>query len=89
MKQLEIKGARVIKGRRIMLGFSQQQMAELINKSKSSYVKKESGEVPFSINEAILVADKLGLDLEDFNEVFLGGQLKQESRDKIHTDMRS
>lgn len=53
MKQLEIKGARVIKGRRIMLGYSQQQMAELINKSKSSYVKKESGEVPFSINEAI------------------------------------
>lgn len=47
MKQLEIKGARVIKGRRIMLGYSQQQMAELINKSKSSYVKKESGEVPF------------------------------------------
>ena len=86
MKQLEIKGARVIKGRRIMLGYSQQQMAELINKSKSSYVKKESGEV--SINEAILVADKLGLDLEDFNEVFLGGQLKQESRDKIHTDIR-
>ena len=63
MKQLEIKGARVIKGRRIMLGYSQQQMAELINKSKSSYVKKESGEVPFSINEAFWLLTNLGLIL--------------------------
>jgi len=75
METLGIEGTRIIKGRRITLGYSQQQMAELINRSTSS--KKESGEVPFSISEAILVSEKLGLDLDDFNEIFLGGQLKK------------
>ena len=77
METLGIEGTRIIKGRRITLGYSQQQMAELINRSTSSYTKKESGEVPFSISEAILVSEKLGLDLDDFNEIFLGGQLKK------------
>lgn len=80
MKSLEITGA-TIQGRRRALGYTQQQMADILNKSIESYRKKERGEVGFSLNEAVTVAEALGFSLDDFNEAFLNGKLtNQRSR---------
>lgn len=80
MKPLEITGA-TIQGRRRALGYTQQQMADILNKSIESYRKKKRGEVGFSLNEAVTVAEALGFSLDDFNEAFLNGKLtNQRSR---------
>lgn len=41
-----------VKGYRQMLGYTQDEMAEVLNISKSSYFLKESGEREFTLSEA-------------------------------------
>ena len=42
-----------VRGYRNMIGFSQKQMAEVLNISETSYRLKENGERPFTQNEMI------------------------------------
>lgn len=69
MKPLEIKGART------RLGYSQQQMAEMLEMSVHSYQKKESGHVKFTEAEKFQVGKLLHLNLEQLNDYLFDGQL--------------
>ncbi len=69
MKSMELKFARMRKR------FSQRDMANAISKSLISYSKKERGEVKFSPNEIIVLANKLGLTLEQTNDIFFDSNL--------------
>lgn len=56
-------------------GFKQKDMAEAIEKSISIYSQKEKGDIEFNKNEIILIAKKLGLTMQDVNEIFFDGKL--------------
>lgn len=45
-------------------GYSIEDMAKIINKSPCNYFKKESGDVKFSVNEALKIADFLKTKVE-------------------------
>lgn len=45
-------------------GYSIDDMAKIINKSPCNYFKKESGDVKFSVNEALKIADFLKTKVE-------------------------
>lgn len=49
----------VLKGYRIMLGYTQQQMADLLDISRQSYFMKESGRTPFKDSEKILIKKEI------------------------------
>ena len=69
MKSMELKIARMRKK------FSQQDMADAISKSLVSYSKKERGEVKFSPDEIVILSDKLGLTMEQTNDIFFDNNL--------------
>jgi len=69
MKPLEIKGART------RLGYSQQQMAEMLEMSVHSYQKKESGHIKFTETEKFKLGKLLQLSLEQLNDYLFDGQL--------------
>lgn len=54
---MEIKNK--VKGYRIMLGLTQQEVANELNISISSYINKESGRTAFKDNEKMLFKDLL------------------------------
>lgn len=59
-----------VKGYRIMLGLTQQEVANELNISISSYINKESGRTAFKDNEKMLFKDLLlpyfpNISLED------------------------
>ena len=45
-------------------GYSIEEMARVINKSPCNYFKKESGDVKFSVNEALCIAEFLKTKVE-------------------------
>lgn len=45
-------------------GYSIEDMAKVINKSPCNYFKKESGDVKFSVNEALIIAGFLKSKVE-------------------------
>ncbi|TZE83574.1 helix-turn-helix transcriptional regulator [Calorimonas adulescens] len=69
MKALELKLARMRKR------LSQQDMADAIGKSLVSYSKKERGEVKFTPEEITIVSAKLGLTMEQTNDIFFDNNL--------------
>lgn len=69
MNSLELEYARKRKGK------STERMAEVIGKSVQSYCKKESGEVSFSDEEKVAVAEELELTAEMFNVIFFDRKL--------------
>ena len=76
MKPLELKAARV------RLGYSQQDIADLLEISIHSYHKKERGEVKFSDTEKIQVAKILGFTLEQLNYILYDGILPISNADQ-------
>ena len=46
--------------------FSQEEMARTLNISLRAYQLKEKGESELKLSELIILADKLGLELNDF-----------------------
>ena len=46
--------------------FSQEEMARTLNISLRGYQLKEKGETEFLFSEIVKIADKLGLELNDF-----------------------
>jgi transcriptional regulator with XRE-family HTH domain len=69
MNSLELKIARMRKK------FSQQDMADAIGKSLVTYSKKERGEVKFSPDEISILSEKLGLTMEQTNDIFFDNNL--------------
>lgn len=72
MNSLELQIARMRKGK------TAQDMGEAIGKSRESYSKKETGEIRFSYEEVIAVADALDLNLQQVNTIIFDGKLKDE-----------
>ncbi|MFZ3131277.1 MAG: helix-turn-helix transcriptional regulator [Desulfosporosinus sp.] len=54
---------------------TQENMAEVIGKSPSSYSMKELGKVAFSPDEIIAVSLNLGFTAEQINDIFFDGNL--------------
>lgn len=74
MKPLEIKPLE-IKGARTRLGYTQQQIADLLDMSVHSYQKKESGHIKFTESEKFALAKILGLSLEQLNDFLFDSQM--------------
>lgn len=49
----------LIKGYRVMVGYTQEQMAEVIGVKRRQYLDKENGKTKFSINELAAIRDLL------------------------------
>ncbi|MEJ1295451.1 helix-turn-helix transcriptional regulator [Latilactobacillus sakei] len=49
-----------IKAERVAKGFTQEQVANEIGMNRSSYIKRENGNVPFGADELAKVAEVLG-----------------------------
>lgn len=64
-----------LKALRIEKGFTQADMAEMIEKSLDSYAKKERGEVIFTPEEICIVAMALEMTFELFNYIFFDNRL--------------
>ena len=69
MKPLEIKGART------RLGYTQKQMADLLNMSVHSYRKKESGHYKFTEKEKFEVGKILNLSIEQLNDYLFDSKM--------------
>ena len=54
-----------LRGIRAEKKISQQQLAEVIGVSKVTYSKKERGVTTFTLPEAVLIAQHLGVDISD------------------------
>ncbi|KXS45557.1 MAG: hypothetical protein AWU54_293 [Candidatus Frackibacter sp. T328-2] len=54
-----------LKAMRINAGLTQEDMAELLDTSKSNYNKKENGNSTFKLAEAKKIADLFGKSIED------------------------
>ncbi len=50
-------------------------MARLIKKSTSSYIKKKAGKVKFENDEIIIIAKAFELSLQEVNIIFFNGNL--------------
>ena len=64
-----------LKAERIRQGKDTEYMGKLIEKTTDAYAKKERGDVRFSLDEAAVVANDLGLDFDQFNGIFYDGKL--------------
>ena len=69
MDSLKLEFARRDKGK------SPKDMAQAIGKTENSYRKKERGEVAFSDDDKIIIANELDLTLSQVNEIFFDGKL--------------
>lgn len=72
---------RLLKSKRVLNGFTQEQMASKIGINTKSYNMKENGKNKFSLEEAAKVSETLELNLDEFNEIFL--QIKLPKFNKI------
>jgi DNA-binding XRE family transcriptional regulator len=55
-------------------GYTIEDMAQVINKSPCNYFKKENGDVKFSVNEALEIADFLKTKVE---KIFFKNELSE------------
>lgn len=49
----------VLKGYRTMLGYTQNEMAKLLDISRQSYYMKESGKTPFTDSEKVIIKKEI------------------------------
>ena len=64
-----------IKAKRILKGFTQSQIAEVMSMKKQTYQLKERGISSFSDPEKVDLAIALDLTLQDVNDIFFDGRL--------------
>ena len=69
MTNLKLKGFRVSKG------LQQQDMGDIIQKSRQAYSLKERGITEFTFPEAATIAVATEMDFDTFNDVFFNGDL--------------
>ena len=53
-----------------------QNMADVIKKSHVSFNKKRCGDVPFDVNEVRAIAAALSLSIEQVDDIFFDGNLR-------------
>ena len=54
-----------LKGLRAMRDMNQKSMAELLNMTRESYVRKENGHSEFTLGEARVIKDLFGMSVEE------------------------
>lgn len=64
-----------LRAERVRRGVKAKDMAALIHKTYSMYQKKERGESFFTIDEIIIIANKLQLTLPQVNAIFFDSKL--------------
>ena len=69
MTNLKLKGYRVSKG------LQQQDMGDIIQKSRQAYSLKERGITEFTFPEAATIAVATEMDFDTFNDIFFDGNL--------------
>lgn len=69
MTNLKLKGWRVSKG------LQQQDMGDIIQKTRQAYSLKERGLTEFSFPEAATIAVATEMDFDTFNDIFFNGSL--------------
>lgn len=69
MTNLKLKGFRVSKG------LQQQDMGDIIQKSRQAYSLKERGLTEFTFPEAATIAVATEMDFDTFNDIFFDGNL--------------
>lgn len=62
---------RLLKSKRVLKGFTQEQIASKIGMNTKSYNLKENGKNRFSLEEVARVSEALKLTLEEVNDIFL------------------
>ncbi|MBC5996508.1 XRE family transcriptional regulator [Romboutsia ilealis] len=62
---------RLLKSKRVLNGFTQEQIANVIGINTKSYNLKENGKNRFSLEEVVRVSETLELTLEEVNDIFL------------------
>lgn len=55
----------VLKATRVLRRVSAEELAKLISRTTKSYYNKENGQQPFTLEEAKMIAEKLGGTVED------------------------
>lgn len=64
-------GLRLLKSKRVLKGFTQEEIAAKIGINTKSYNMKENGKNRFSLEEAARISEYLDLNLEEVNDIFL------------------
>ena len=64
-----------LKGYRVSKGLNQQDMGDIIQKTRQSYSLKERGVTEFTFPEAATIAVTTDMDLDTFNDIFFDGNL--------------
>lgn len=64
-----------LKGFRVSKGLQQQDMGDIIQKSRQSYSLKERGLTEFTFHEACAIAVATEMDYDTFNAIFFDGNL--------------
>lgn len=68
-------GLRLLKSKRVLMGFTQEKLAAEIGIHTKSYNQKENGKQKFSLEEVTKVSETLKLSLKEVNQIFLGIKL--------------
>lgn len=70
----------MLKGKRIMEGYTQKSLAEAIGMRTATYSEKERGVNPFSLNEVVAIMRTLNLSAYEADAIFFGFQLTVNER---------
>ena len=63
----------LLKSRRVLLGLSQERMAELLEVSQQNYCEKENNKKEFRLHEIVQLKRLLGLTSDEINQIFMEG----------------
>lgn len=66
---------KLLKSKRILKGFTQKKIANIIGISEKTYNHKEQGKVMFKPDEILTILSCLNLSNEDVNTIFFDGNL--------------
>ena len=71
----EIINLNKLRGKRVELGFSQEELAKLLSINPVTYQRKESGVREFTSSELSKLGSILKLTLREVNDIFFGNTL--------------
>lgn len=65
----------MLKSKRVLLGYTQKDMANYVGISEKTYNFKEKGKIFFKPNEIISISGKLNLTIKEINKIFFDNNL--------------
>ena len=67
--------------------YTQEKLASYLGISVASYSQRERGDIRFNVVETLKLSKLYGLSLDEYNEIFLQGDLEneQDERSKVST----